>query len=117
VALILAQMYKLASATRGDKIGPSYGGYDHTGPWFLPSDTCCPLFNWDMNVRHSAWKPHQSSGARFVMMSSYAFDTLSALFATVPPQFPVEYQVVFSSNHPELGYSLTRLLSDKIVRQ
>ena len=40
------QLYKLGSATRGDKPGPSYGVYDHTGPWFMPSDTCCPLFNW-----------------------------------------------------------------------
>eukprot|EP00040_Diaphanoeca_grandis_P024371 m.618 g.618 ORF g.618 m.618 type:complete len:612 (-) comp296_c0_seq1:277-2112(-) len=74
------QMYKLASATRGyQHPGPTYGGYDHTGPWFTPSDTCCPLFNWDMN-------------------------------------FPVQYQVIFSSNHPELGLSMTRLLSDPIVR-
>ena len=29
--------------------------------------------------------------------------------------FPVEYQVIFSSNHPELGRSMTRLLSDPTV--
>lgn len=45
-----SQMYKLGSATRADLSGPSYGTYDHTGPWFTPSDTCCPLFNWDMNL-------------------------------------------------------------------
>ena len=62
-----SQLYKLASATRGDKPSPSYGVYDHTGPWFTSSDTCCPLFNWDMN-------------------------------------FPVQYNMVPASNHPELGY-------------
>ena len=49
-AFYWAQIYKLASATRGDKPGPSFGAYDHTGPWFVPSDTCCPLFNLDMNL-------------------------------------------------------------------
>lgn len=45
-AFYWTQIYKLGSATRADKPGPTYGVYDHTGPWFLPTATCCPLFNW-----------------------------------------------------------------------
>ena len=45
-AFYWAQMYKLASATHETDVAPTYGVYDHTGPWFTPSDTCCPLFNW-----------------------------------------------------------------------
>ena len=45
-AFYWSQIYKLGSATRDDKTGPTYGVYDHTGPWFLPTATCCPLFNW-----------------------------------------------------------------------
>ena len=78
-AFYWAQIYKLASATGAHQPGPSYGTYDHTGPWFTPSDTCCPLFNWDMN-------------------------------------FPVQYQIIASSNHPELGMSMARLISDPLVR-
>ena len=51
-----AQMYKAASGTRGSVGPPSYGVYDHHGPWFAPSPTtCCILFNWDMNVQVTYW--------------------------------------------------------------
>ena len=40
-----AQMYKAGSGTRGSVGSPSYGVYDHHGPWFAPSPTtCCILF-------------------------------------------------------------------------
>ena len=30
--------------------------------------------------------------------------------------FPVQYQVIFGSNHPEIGVGMAKLLSDPIVR-
>ena len=78
-AFYWTQLFKLASATHETDVAPTYGVYDHTGPWFTPSDTCCPLFNWDMN-------------------------------------FPVQYQIIFGSNHPEIGRGMAKLLSDPIVR-
>lgn len=65
-----AQIYVLGSATRDNQPPPTYGVFDHTGmcnflgfssmsehlgPWFLPTATCCPLFNWDMNLPVQYW--------------------------------------------------------------
>ena len=30
--------------------------------------------------------------------------------------FPVQYQIIFGSNHPEIGRGMAKLLSDPIVR-
>jgi alpha-L-fucosidase 2 len=104
-AFYWAQMYKLASASRASKVAPTYGVYDHTGPWFTPSDTCCPLFNWCV----------------FLAPQRYYYVPLLTVTAGLTPSacrdmnFPVEYQVVASSNHPEIGYSIHSLLADPVV--
>lgn len=77
-AFYWAQIYKLGSATRADKAGPTYGVYDHTGPWFLPTATCCPLFNWDSTTSFAS--------CSFLLVHAAADNMAPRLV-----NFPVEY--------------------------
>eukprot|EP00039_Didymoeca_costata_P002261 m.58769 g.58769 ORF g.58769 m.58769 type:complete len:807 (+) comp11199_c0_seq1:36-2456(+) len=85
-----ATIYKMGSGTRGNIPPPSFGVLDHTGPWFYPSKTCCPLFNWDMNVMVTFWvfptsNRHNLNDAFVRWISSKQVHT--GLVSNVPEEF------------------------------
>ena len=86
------QMYKAGSGTRGTVGAPSYGVYDHHGPWFAPSPTtCCILFNWDMNVQVTYW-PFATANRLDISASLLHLLTAPEKRATLRANAPIAFQ-------------------------